>query len=71
MTIHAMSNPIHFGASLTGKAGDDVKFLYHVEYATQSIEDSGVDFDTDYMFVEGGIAISGITAKVGYEVLRL
>jgi hypothetical protein len=58
-----------FGVSLTGKTSGDVKFLYHIEYATQSIEDSGVDFDTDYMFVEGGISVSGITAKLGYEVL--
>lgn len=58
-----------FGVSLTGATGDKLKFSYHVEYASQSIEDSGIDFDTDYIFVEGGVSVAGITAKLGYEVL--
>ncbi len=59
-----------YGLSLTGATGSDVKFMYAAEYATQSIDvASGADFDTDYMFLEGGIAVSGITAKLGYEVL--
>lgn len=58
-----------FGVSLKGSTGSDVKFLYHAQYATQSIEDGGADFDTDYTFIEGGVSISGITVKLGYEVL--
>ena len=58
-----------FGVSLTGTAGDQVKLNYHVEYASQSIDDSGIDYDTDYVFVEGGLSVAGITAKLGYEVL--
>lgn len=58
-----------FGVRFTGSNGDDVKFLYTAEIATQSITDSGVDFDTDYLFLEGGITTSGVTAKLGYEVL--
>ena len=58
-----------YGARFTGTTGDDFKFLYTAEFATQSITDSGVDFDTDYLFLEGGITTSGVTAKIGYEVL--
>ena len=58
-----------FGVSFNGMTGDAIKFLFHLEYATQSIEDSGVDFDTDYMLAEGGFSVSGVTAKFGYEVL--
>jgi hypothetical protein len=58
-----------YGVSLTGATGDSTKFLYALEYATQSITDSGIDFDTDYMFAEVGISVSGVTAKLGYEVL--
>jgi len=56
-----------YGVSFSGsqKMGDS-KFLYSLEYATQ---DNNNAFDTDYIFVEGGAAVSGITAKVGYEVL--
>lgn len=57
------------GLSLTGATGSDVKFMYHAEWATQSIDDSGADFDTEYMMLEGGVAVAGITAKLGYEVL--
>ncbi len=58
-----------YGVSLAGATGDSTKFLYAFEYATQSITDSGVDFDTDYMFAEVGVSASGVTAKLGYEVL--
>lgn len=58
-----------FGVSLTGATGDQLKLNYHIEYASQSIDDSGIDYDTDYVFVEGGLSVAGITAKLGYEVL--
>ena len=58
-----------YGLRFTGSVGEDTKFLYALEYATQSITDSGVDSDTDYFFAEGGITTAGVTAKVGYEVL--
>lgn len=48
---------------------NDMKALYHVEYATQSSETATADFDTDYLFLEAGLVVSGITAKLGYEVL--
>lgn len=56
-----------FGVSLKGsKKINDTKFLYTAEYATQEANDA---FDTDYIFLEGGAVISGITAKLGYELL--
>lgn len=56
-----------FGVSLKGsKKINDTKFLYTAEYATQDANDT---FDTDYIFLEGGAVISGITAKLGYELL--
>jgi hypothetical protein len=55
------------GVSLTGKKKlNDMSLLYIAEFATQ---DNNDQFDTDYLFVEGGIGISGITAKLGYEIL--
>ncbi|GLR70988.1 alginate export family protein [Agaribacter marinus] len=59
-----------FGLKYAGssKAGD-TKIIYHAEYAKQSSESGANEFDTDYLFLEGGAVFSGITAKVGYEVL--
>jgi len=55
-----------YGVSFVGsqKVGDS-KLLYTAEYATQDNN----DFDTNYVFLEGGAVVSGITAKLGYEVL--
>jgi len=56
-----------FGVSLNGaKKFNETKFLYTAEYATQEANDV---FDTDYLFLEGGAVINGITAKLGYELL--
>ncbi|MFQ3237120.1 MAG: hypothetical protein ACI9C4_002698 [Paraglaciecola sp.] len=59
-----------FGVSFAGstKAGD-TKILYRAEYASQSSESAVVDYDVDYVNLEAGAVFSGITAKVGYEVL--
>jgi hypothetical protein len=58
------------GATKAASKGD-ATFLYSFEYATQSSENivSGADFDADYLFAEAGVNLSGITAKLGYEVL--
>ena len=59
-----------YGAYLSGaKPVDDMKLLYHVQYATQSADAGGNDFDADFYRVEGGVAVSGITTKLGIEVL--
>ncbi len=56
-----------YGISLKGSAPiGDAKFLYHAEYATQETD---TDFDADYLFLEGGVKVSGVTAKLGYELL--
>jgi hypothetical protein len=59
-----------FGVSFAGstKAGETT-ILYRAEYASQSSESATTDFDVDYLNFEAGAVFSGITAKVGYEVL--
>ncbi|MYM63172.1 alginate export family protein [Pseudomaricurvus sp. HS19] len=52
-----------------GTSGDGVNFVYELEYATQETGGGATDFDADYYTVVGGVVISGITAKLGYEVL--
>lgn len=59
-----------YGVRFTGKSDmGDNKVSYTAEYATQTSETATVEYDADYLFLEGGIEISGITAKIGYEVL--
>lgn len=59
-----------YGISLKGSQKvSDSRVLYAFEYATQSSETATTDFDADYIFLEAGFSISGITAKIGYEVL--
>ena len=56
-----------FGISFTGSApAGKNKILYAAEFATQEANDT---IDTDYLKFEGGLVFSGITAKIGYEVL--
>ena len=61
-----------YGVRFSGDADlDAVKLLYTAEYATQKREngESGTDANAEYQLLEGGVSISGITAKLGYEVL--
>ena len=51
------------------KIDEELKALYTLEYAYQENESAGNTLETNYMLVEGGVAVSGITAKLGYEVL--
>ncbi|MFT7185751.1 MAG: hypothetical protein ACI84K_001134 [Pseudohongiellaceae bacterium] len=46
-----------------------VKALYTAEYAYQEHEIGGNTLESNYMLLEGGAVVSGITAKVGYEIL--
>ena len=61
------------GFSFKGKAGEDIKFLYAFEFASQEasevVVDTDVDTDTEYSLFEGGVSVSGITAKLGMETL--
>ena len=47
----------------------EMPFTYLAEYASQESESGATDFDADYMLLEGGLTVSAITAKLGYEVL--
>lgn len=58
-----------FGVSFKGAAGENKSFKYVVEYASQTNESGAAEYDTDYLFLEGAMNISGVTAKLGYEVL--
>jgi len=48
---------------------DSVKWLYSAEFAQQSSETATTDFSASYLLLEAGADISGVTAKLGYEVL--
>lgn len=60
-----------YGLSLVGsKKMDSVRFLYHLEFATQSNEVAGNEFDANYWLVEAGLGFSGGHAvKLGVETL--
>lgn len=53
----------------TSAIDEELKALYTLEYAYQENESGGNTLETNYMLVEGGLVFSGITAKLGYEVL--
>jgi hypothetical protein len=59
-----------YGASFSGstKAGKS-KIIYAAEFATQTSESGAVEYDADYLFIEAGAVVSGVTAKIAYEVL--
>ena len=60
------------GVSFSGKSAmsENASILYAVEYADQQDYDDGASIiDAEYTLAELGVAISGVTAKVGYEVL--
>lgn len=61
-----------FGVRATGKvkASDELSILYTAELAKQETDTgAATEVETDYMNIEAGVSISGITAKLGYEVL--
>jgi len=60
-----------YGIRANGKfaASDDLSVLYTAEFAQQE-KDTGVsdEVEADYLNLEAGVAVSGITAKLGYEL---
>lgn len=58
-----------FGLSYKGVLGEEKQFDYTLEYATQTNESGATEYDTDYLFLEGGLKTGGVTLKLGYEVL--
>ncbi|WP_299263753.1 alginate export family protein [uncultured Psychrosphaera sp.] len=55
-----------FGARLTGAKSD---ISYTLEFATQTNESSGIEYDTSYMLGEVGTKFGGVSVKAGYESL--
>lgn len=59
-----------YGISYSGKyTADTLTWLYAAEFATQTNDAAGVEYDADYTMLEGGVVFGGVTAKVNYEVL--
>lgn len=59
-----------YGFRFFGKQKQEsVTWHYNLSYATQSSETDTTDYDADFTLVELGATVSGITAKLGYEVL--
>lgn len=60
-----------FGLRFSGGTNIDegIKALYTAEYAYQEAKSSGSTLETEYMLLEAGLVVSGITGKIGYEVL--
>ena len=56
-----------YGLRFTGKhaVNEKLSVLYTAEYATQSTD----SFDADYMSLEAGMQVKGVTAAIGNEVL--
>jgi hypothetical protein len=48
---------------------DKIKLLYALEYATQDADTATTSYSADYMLGEIGVGFSGLTVKLGYEVL--
>jgi hypothetical protein len=55
-----------FGARLVGAKSD---ISYIVEFATQTNESAGMEYDTSYMLGEVGTKFGGVSVKAGYESL--
>lgn len=59
-----------FGFSFSGNTkAAETTLVYAFEYAKQSSETATTDYDVDYLKLEAGAVLSGITTKLGYEVL--
>ncbi|OUS31811.1 hypothetical protein A9Q98_02485 [Thalassotalea sp. 42_200_T64] len=59
-----------FGLSYSGNTKiSDNKLIYRAEFATQTAESAGNEFDASYLSFEAGMAFSGVTAKLGFESL--
>jgi len=58
-----------YGLRANGKfaASDDLSILYTAEFAQQETDDAAEN-ETDYLNIEAGLKVSGITAKLGYEL---
>lgn len=59
-----------YGLRFTGKRKSGAwNVLYTAEYANQKNKTASQNFDVDYALLELGASVSGVTAKLGYELL--
>ena len=59
-----------YGIRLSGNSKlGELPFSYLAEFATQESENGATSYDADYLMLEGGLSFSGVTAKLGYELL--
>lgn len=59
-----------YGVSFKGsKSVDSISLLYALEFATQDSSAGTASFDADYLLLEAGVSLSGVSVKLGYEVL--
>ncbi|MBB1438835.1 alginate export family protein [Shewanella sp. SG41-4] len=59
-----------YGVRFAGaKDIDKIKLLYTVEYATQDADTATTSYSADYLLGEIGVGFSGLTVKLGYELL--
>ena len=59
-----------YGVRFAGaKDIDKIKLLYTVEYATQDADTATTSYSADYLLGEVGVGFSGLTVKLGYELL--
>ena len=63
------SNLSTMGLRVNGKTpiNDDLSLLYIAEYAEQE-KDAAAQYNTEYLNLEAGITLAGITAKLAYEL---
>lgn len=58
-----------YGVRLTGSGGENKQYLYGLEFASQESKSGSTEYDANYMLAEAGMKFSGMTAKLGYELL--
>jgi len=59
-----------YGIHLSGKRDTETaSVFYNAAFATQQATQAGVEYDPDYLLLEGGVAIADMDIKFAYEVL--
>ena len=59
-----------YGIHLSGKRDTEAaSVFYNAAFATQQATQAGVEYDPDYLLLEGGVAIADMDIKFAYEVL--
>ncbi|MDR9436720.1 MAG: alginate export family protein, partial [Thiohalophilus sp.] len=58
-----------YGLRLVGSTGENDQYSYSLEYASQESKSGATEYDADYVLAEGAMKLSGMTFKLGYELL--